>query len=347
VLTELIVAVSLSLLISALCSICEAALYSLRLSHIELLTTTRPNAARLLKRMKKNIEQPITAILTLNTIANTFGAAVAGAAAANVFGETRLIWFSMVFTMSILLFSEILPKTVGIVYARRLAPYIASPLQGLILVLRPFIWLCQAVTRLIPNRGQAHQISAEELQAIAMISRKSGEIKAEQEQVITNILKLGDRTVRQVMTPRTVTFSLNKDMTVGEAVALKDNWQMHSRVPVYDKNVDNVVGIVLSRDVYMAAAADRHNTRLAQIMLPAHFVPETAPLNLVLIDFFERHQHLFVVVDEYGSVTGIISLEDIIEEIVGREIVDESDKTKDMRELARSKNKGRNGRAAK
>ena len=338
-LTVLILSVSFAILTSALCSILEAALYSLSLSHIELLAQNKPQTASLLTKLKSNIDEPITAILTLNTIANTFGATVSGAAAAVVFGENKLIWFSLFFTMAILLFSEILPKTAGVVYNRQLAPYIATPLQLMIIVLRPFIWLSQTVTRLIPNRGKDHQISAEELQAIAMISRKSGEIEKEQELVITNILKLGERTVRQVMTPRTVTFSLEKDLTIREAAELKDEWKIHSRAPVYGGNADNVVGIAMSRDVYMAATDNRQRLKLTHIMHPPHFIPETAPLNRVLFEFFERHQHLFIVVDEYGSVTGVISLEDIIEDIVGHEIMDESDRTKDMRELARVKRK--------
>ena len=339
-LTVLILSVSFAILISSFCSILEAALYSLPLSQIELLGQSRPNTARLLTKLKSDIDVPITAILTLNTIANTFGAAVSGAAAAVVFGENKLIWFSLFFTMAILLFSEILPKTAGVVYNRQLAPFIARPLQIMIVTLRPFIWLSQNVTRLIPNKGNEHQVSAEELQAIAMISRKSGEIEKEQEQVITNILKLGQRTVRQVMTPRTVTFSLEQNMTIRDAAELKDEWKIHSRAPVYGGDIDNVVGIAMSRDIYMAATDNRQHLKLTHIMRPPHFVPETAPLNTVLFEFFERHHHLFIVVDEYGSVTGVISLEDIIEEIVGHEIMDESDRTKDMRELARARKKG-------
>ncbi|MCL7489609.1 MAG: hemolysin family protein [Desulfobulbaceae bacterium] len=335
--TLLIASVSFAIIVSALCSLLEAALYSLSVSHIEILAREKPQTAKILKKLKKDIDEPITAILTLNTIANTFGAAVAGAAVTAVYGENKLIWFSLVFTLAILLFSEILPKTVGVVYSKFLAPYIASPLKFLIITLRPFIWLCQAVTKLIPGRGDVHHITAEEIQAIALISRKSGSIQAEQEQVITNILNLGDRSVRQVMTPRTVTFSLDKDMTVREAAEKKDQWKIHSRAPVYSKDPDNVVGIVLSRDIFIAMVENKGQLKLHQLMHPVNFVPETAPLNTILMEFFERHQHLFVVVDEYGSVTGVISMEDIIEEIVGREIMDESDKTKNMRELARVK----------
>ncbi|MDY0350790.1 MAG: hemolysin family protein [Desulfobulbaceae bacterium] len=339
-LTILICTVTIAIVVSAMCSLLEASLYSLRLSHIEVMAKTRPRTAGLLKKLKTNIDEPITAILTLNTIANTIGAAIAGAAAAAVLGRGNLVWFSLAFTLAILIFSEILPKTAGVVYARHLGPFIASPLQWMIFILWPFIWLCRIVTLLIPHKGTPIRISAEELQAIAIISRKTGEIEAEQEQVITNILQLGEQNVRQVMTPRTVTFSLDSAMTIEEAAAFREQWKIHSRAPVYSEDTDNVVGIVLGREIYMAMAEGQSSMKLSQIMHKAHFVPETAPLNRVLMDFFERYQHLFIVVDEYGSVTGVISLEDIIEEIVGREIIDESDTARDMRELARSRKKG-------
>ena len=142
------------------------------------------------------------------------------------------------------------------------------------------------------------------------------------------------------MTPRTVTFSLSRNMTVGDAAQLNEQWRIHSRVPVYDKDINDVVGIVLSYEVMIAAANGNLDCKLGEIIQPVHFVPETAPLNKVFIDFFEKQQHLFVVVDEYGSVTGVISMEDVIEEIMGREIVDESDRTKDMRALARKSKPG-------
>jgi CBS domain containing-hemolysin-like protein len=337
---ELILAVGLAIIISATCSVFEAVLYSLPMSRVEMLVKQRPVTGNVLKKLKQNIDHPITAILTLNTIANTMGAAVAGAAAASVFGESNVIWFSLFFTLAILLLSEILPKTIGVEFSSTLAPSIARPLQWMVIILKPIILLCQAVTRLIPRKSGS-QISADELTTIARLSRKSGAIEKDQEEVITNILNLNEKNVRQVMTPRTVTFSLNQDMTVAEAARLKDKWRTHSRVPVYNKNSDDIVGIVLSYEVMMAVADDKHDLKLKEIMHPANFVPETAPLNKVFINFFEKHQHLFVVVDEYGSVTGVISMEDIIEEIMGREIVDESDQAQDMRALARAKNPAR------
>lgn len=337
--TIFICAVCCALLVSMTCSLCEAVLLSLSAPQVELMTETHPHQALGMKRLKENIEQPITAILTLNTVGHTTGASVAGAYAVALFGPHGLIWFSIAFTLAILLFTEILPKTIGVTFARQLAPYIVVPLQVMIFLLKPLIWLAQLMTRLVPNSRKTHHISADELKTIASLSRKSGEIEAGQETVIANILQLGEKTVRQVMTPRTVTFSASQALTIKEAARMEGKWRMHSRVPVYDGEANNVVGIVLSQDVLMAAAVGQNNLKLSQIMRPVHFVPETAHLDLIFVDFFERYQHLFVVVDEYGSVTGVISMEDIIEEIIGREIVDESDKARNMRELARIRKK--------
>lgn len=329
-----IIAVASALLISTTCSLFEAILLSLTPAQIEMMIKTHPHRAEGMRLLKENIEQPITAILTLNTVAHTISASLAGASAVALFGPDGLIWFTLIFTLTILLVTEILPKTIGVTFARQLGPHIVRPLRLMITALLPLIWLAQWMTRLVPNSGKAHHISAEELKTIVSLSRKSGEIEADQEKVIANVLQLGTKNVRQVMTPRTVTFSASQSLTIKEAAQMEDKWRMHSRVPVYDTEPDQVVGIVLSQDVLMAAAAGQDALKLAQIMRPVHFVPETAPLDRVFVDFFERYQHLFVVVDEYGSVTGVVSMEDVLEEIIGREIVDESDKTRNMRELA-------------
>ncbi|CAK8717698.1 MAG: Hemolysin [Candidatus Electronema aureum] len=338
-LLELVLACGLSILMSACCSLLEAALYSLPLSRIEMMAEEHPSAATVLRKLKSNIDQPIAAILTLNTIANTMGAAVAGAAAAAVFGEDMLIWFSAFFTLVILLFSEILPKTIGVAFNTSLAPYIAQPLQLMVFLLKPMIMIGQAVTHLVPKAAE-YTVSAEELITIARLSRSSGEIGAEQEIVITNIIALRRKCVRQVMTPRTVTFTMNGDTTVAEAVRLEERLRVHSRVPVCGTDSDDVIGIVHSYEVMEALAIGNAQLRLAELMRPAHFVPEIAPLDKVMLEFFERRQHLFVAVDEYGGVTGVISLEDIIEEIIGREIMDESDRTGNLRAWARAQKNG-------
>ena len=337
--TQLILATGIAIIVSAFCSIIEAVLYSVSQSQVEVMTKSGKKSGFILKELKKDIRQPITAILTLNTIANTMGAAVAGASAAVVFGEENLVWFSIFFTLAILLFSEILPKTAGVAYAKNLASWIAIPLNTLTKIMSPLIWLCQVVTHLIPKQAKEALVSIEEIQAVAMLGRKAGKIEPQQEKVIANILKLQDKTVREVMTPQTVVFTLNENLTIAEALKFKEQWNKHSRVPVYEENHDDVVGLVLSRNVLLNFAEGMGEKKLSDLMQPVHFVPEAAPLNKIMIEFFEQQVHLFVVVDEYGSVTGVISLEDIIEEIVGREIIDESDTAGDLREYARHRKK--------
>lgn len=334
-LSTLITSVTLAIVVSALCSVCEAVLYSISTSQVELLKKSGHTSGVLLENLRGDIDEPITAILTLNTIANTVGAAIAGASVAKLFGDTNVIWFSGVFTLSILIFSEIIPKTIGVTFAVRLAPLIAVPLTWVVKGLKPIIWLCRSITRLIPPRDSEENISAEELQTIAAMSLKSGEIEVDQERVINNVLVLQTKMVRQVMTPRTVTFSLDENITVADAMERVIQLSSHSRVPIYNGEPNNVTGIVMRKDVLLAAANHQNDQLISTLKQPVHFVPETAPLNRILIDFFDRRQHLFIVVDEYGSMTGIISMEDILEEIVGREIMDESDSAKDMREVAR------------
>lgn len=333
----LVLAVGLAILVSGLCSVIEAVLYSISTSQIEMMKKEGHASASLLHKLRSDIDEPITAILTLNTIAHTIGASVAGAAAASLFGEANLIWFSIIFTLAILLFSEILPKTLGVTYSYGMGPYIALPLHWMVVFLKPIVWLCRLITKLVPTRKEQDIISAAELQTIASLSRKSGQIEHGQEKVIKNILELTSRTVRQVMTPRTVVFSLDESISVSDAMEKISILTTHSRVPVFKDEPNNVTGIVMRKDVLLSAANQSDDRTLASLKKPAHFVPESAPLNRVLVDFFDRRQHLFVVVDEYGAVTGVISMEDILEEIVGQEIMDESDRAQDMRELARKR----------
>ncbi len=338
-LIKLILATSLAIFVSAICSLFEAVLYSISTSRVEILAKSGTLSGRLLKNLKQDIRHPITAILTLNTIAHTVGAAIAGAAAAALFGDIYLSLFSAVFTFVILIFSEILPKTAGIIYNRQLAPMIALPLALLVKILMPVLWVCHFAARLIPDSNKENQIPAEELKVMALLSRKSGEIDSQQEGIIKNIINLRHKTVRQAMTPRTVTFTLNQKLSVSEARKLKAQWNRHSRVPVYEGKSGNIVGLVLRKDVLLSAAEGQKNRTLAALMRPINFVPETARLHTVMPEFFEKRQHLFCVVDEYGGMTGVISLEDILEEIMGREIIDETDPSKTMRDLARDKGK--------
>ncbi len=329
-LIEFCLAVVLPIIVLALSNISEAALYSLSAGQVEILAKSGRRSGLILKELKADINKPITVILTLNTIANTMGAAIAGAAAAGLFGKQYLGIFSIIFTLVILIFSEIIPKTIGVSYCKEVGPWIAYPLLILVKILRPLVWLSNRMAKLIEKKGQQSYVTAKEIQAIATMSKKSGEISRQEEKIIVNILELKHKTVRKAMTPRTVIFSLSVHLTIGEAATHPD-WSFHSRVPVYDKDQGDIVGVVLRKNVLLMVAEGKTTLKLADLMETPHFVPESVPLPSVLLEFIEHRQHLFIVVDEYGGVTGIISMEDIIEEIMGEEIMDESDKTQNMR----------------
>ena len=329
-------AVTLAILISAGCSLFESVLYAVPKRHVEAMVQEGRPGGRIFKRLQGDVERPIVAILSLNTIANTAGAAIAGSAAGTLFGHQAIGYFSAFFTLAVLLFSEIIPKTAGVIYGRSLVPLVAYPLKGLVRIMTPAIWLSGLVTHLI-SRGKAEEdITAEEIRIMARLSLRSGGIKPFQDEAIENILTLQDRAVKDVMTPRTVIFSLSEHLKAEKAVKARSNWE-HSRFPVFDENTEDIVGIVLTKELFIAVAEGRPDTALTELMRPVHFVVETAKLNRVLMEFLESKQHLFVVLDEYGGLAGLISLEDILEEILGREIVDESDEVADKRALARQR----------
>lgn len=336
--TELILAVSLAILVSGACSLMEAVLYSVPMRHVEAAVQTGKPGAGIFQEMKKNVEKPIAAILSLNTIANTAGAAVAGAAATSVFGQEWLGYFSVLFTLAILLFSEIIPKTAGVVYGPYLIPAVAYSLKALVRFMTPAIWLTSMVTQMVARGKTEEAITAEELRIMARLSLRSGQINPYQEQVIENILTLQNKTVKEIMTPRTVIFSLSEHLTVREASKAPPKWE-HSRFPVYDRDPEDIVGIVLTRELFVALLQGKEDMKLTELMRPVHFVVETAKLNNVFIEFLERKEHLFVVLDEYGGIAGLVTLEDVLEEILGREIVDEFDEVEDKRELARRQRK--------
>ncbi len=333
---ELITAVCCAIIISAGCSLFEAVLYSVPLRHIETMIQEGKRGGRIFKELRRDVEKPITAILSLNTIANTAGAAVAGAAATAVFGHQWLVYFSVCFTLAILIFSEVVPKTAGVVYGRSLVPFVAFPLQVLVRVMTPAVWLCSHITGLVARNKTQESVSSDELRTMARLSLQTGGIKQYQESVIDNILSLDTGTVKSVMTPRTVVFSLSEHITLEEACEQSSGWE-HSRFPVYDKDIEDIVGVVLTKELFIALGEGKKSTPLTELMMPVHFVVETAKLSNVLMEFMESRQKLFVVIDEYGGISGIISLEDILEEILGREIIDESDQVADKRKLARER----------
>ncbi|WP_300157867.1 hemolysin family protein [Solidesulfovibrio sp.] len=334
----LLVSVGLAILVSAFCSMSEAALYSVPWSWIERLRKDGRACGETLFQLRSNVEKPITAILTCNTIANTAGAAVAGAAGAAVFGPDELWLFTAVFTVLILAFGEILPKTIGVTYSRSVSVVIATPMKYMILALLPLIWAGGLMARLVSGKRKAPLSSEEDLRAVVSLTRREGVINPLEELSIKNILSLDRKTASDIMTPRTVVFSLPAEMTVAEARGERRGVWPHSRIPVYDADdPENIVGIVYRREVLEALANDQDGVRLSDLAKPVRFVLDTMTLDRVLVKFLESRMHLFVVLDEYGGVSGVVSLEDVLEEILGKEIVDETDQVADMRELARTR----------
>lgn len=333
---ELTIAVGIVVVTSATCSLFEAVLYSVPVGHIQSLVEKKNRAGLIFQRLREQVDAPITAILSLNTVANTAGAAIAGAIAARVLGTDKVVFFSIFFTVVILLFAEVVPKTVGVVYSRPLVPFIAFPLQGLVVLFRPIIWGCGLLTKTIAGARSEESISQEELVMLARLGLKAGSLERDEVQVIENILSLRTKSAQDVLTPRTVLYALNSDVTVAEAFKDKQSWT-YSRIPVYFEDLDDVTGIVYRRDILSAVAEDKDALTVTEIMKSVHFVLMTMKLDHVLRLFLERGEHMFAVIDEFGGLSGVITLEDILEEILGKEIVDEFDEVTDMRELARQR----------
>lgn len=331
---ELALVVGLVVLTSSACSLFEAVLYSVPLSQIDALERAGKPSGPLLRTLRSQVDRPIAAILSLNTIANTGGAALAGAIASSVLGSVWIGYFSGAFTLAILLLSEIIPKTAGVVYASRLAGPLARPIMILVKICAPIIWVSRLITQLVATRNETDRVSDEDLLLMVRRGLRSGDLQPHEADVISNVLALEVKTAAQVMTPRIVLFALHSDVTLAEAAA-DDHLLRHSRVPVYEDNPDDVIGIVHRRDILDAAAKDQFDTSLEQLMRPVHFVVETVKLDQLLRTFLEQRQHLVVVTDEFGSVSGIVTLEDVLEEILGREIVDEFDQVVDLRAFAR------------
>lgn len=338
-----IVSVMTVLTVSALCSLTEAALYSVRLPYVRHLVESGSRSGKLLQKFKHNMERPIAAILILNTAANTAGASIAGAQASRLFGETVLIGFSIGFTLSVLFFSEIVPKVLGVAYSRPVAHHLAIPLNAILILLHPLLRLVEVMSKRIKPKGPIIAFPEDEVRQIAMLSAEEGSILKSEADLVKNALALDQVTARDIMTPRTVVQKLPDDTTVRDLSTQIRDWT-YSRIPIYSaEDPEKWVGVVLSRDILTALAHDEFDKKLGTLARPLDFVHETTRGHVLLRNFLKSRRHLSGVVDEYGSVVGIVSLEDILESVLGQEIMDEVDITADLQELA--KRRGRQTRA--
>lgn len=333
----LVVYVLLALVFSFLCSVAEAVLLSLTPSYIAGVKARQPKLAVLLKRLKQEkVDQSLAAILTLNTIAHTVGAIGAGAKATAVFGSAWFGLFSAAMTLMILFLSEILPKTVGALYWRSLAGPTAQYVRALIVLLYPLIWISEKLTRLIARGEIVSLFNKEEFLALARIGEQSGHIDADESRIIRNLFRLDSLKAEDVMTPRTVMVALKESMSLDKAVAFCET-KPFSRIPIYGENQDDITGFVLRDELLLAKAQGQGETRLAELKRELATIVSRTSLSDLLEMLLHSRRHIALVVDEYGGTRGIVTLEDVVETLLGIEILDELDTVADMQALARQK----------
>jgi len=319
--------------VSFLCSLLESFILSVTHAHISIVSKDRPALGKKLSYFKENINRPLSAILSLNTIANTVGAASIGAITLIEFGSSWVAIMSGVLTLSILIFSEIIPKTIGALYWKRILIPATFAVQVLITMTYPLVVLLELLSKWLAKEGNGDKVSREEVIAMAELGEDEGTIEESESTVIENVLMLDDIPVEEVLTPRSVIFALDKTSSVKEVLD-KYNDIEFSRIPVYEKELDNIIGIVRRHVLLKSKAEDQFDVTMGELAKPIHTVEENDSVGDVLDEFVKRREHLFMVKDQFGQVAGLITLEDAIETLLGIEIVDETDSVVDMRKLA-------------
>jgi CBS domain containing-hemolysin-like protein len=330
----LLLYVGFALGVSFLCSLLEAALLSARISTLSERKSAGSRGAGLLMQLKQTrIDDAISAILILNTLANTLGATLAGAQAARVFGDVWVGLFSGVLTFLILVVSEIIPKTLGASYAAVLSGFVGYTLVFLTRIMAPALLLSRSLTRML-TRGRRTPFSRGELEAIITRASREGALTSDESTLFANLLRFNKVQVGDVMTPRTVTFMMPASSTVDDLLASEEA-RVFSRIPLYRRDRDDVVGYVLQRDMLheVALGCDRSRT-LESFQRPVWFVPEMITVEAALKQFLDHREPLAMVTDEHGGVAGLVTLEDLTETILGAEIVDELDDVVDLRQAA-------------
>ncbi|MFA0054146.1 CNNM domain-containing protein [Vibrio echinoideorum] len=324
--------VSIAIGVSFICSVLEAVLLSISPSYIAQLKQNGHPAAASLDKLKTDIDRPLASILTLNTIAHTIGAATAGAQAAVVFGSQWLGVFSAVLTLGILVLSEIVPKTIGATYWRQLAPASSTVLRWMVFFLTPFVWFSEQITKRLARGHQAPKMR-DELSAMAILAKESGEFAEGESKILSNLLGIQDVPVTQIMTPRPVVFRVDAEMSINVFLEQHKDTPF-SRPLVYSEQTDNIIGFVHRLELFRLQQAGCGEKALGEVMRPIHVLLNNMGLAKAFDQMMANRLQLSLVVDEYGTIQGIITLEDIFEHLVGEEIVDEADKTTDMQELA-------------
>ena len=342
----LIIFFLLSILVSFLCSIWEAVLLSVTPAYIKRLKNDGGKSGALLERLKHDIDKPLSAILTLNTIAHTVGAIGVGAESGKLFASQEWDLFGLaismesviatVMTLAILFLSEIIPKTIGANNWMGLAPFTARSLNFLMLILGPFVWISNRLTRLLKNDKERSVFSKQDFAALAEVGAESGNLRQEDFRLIKNVLEFDELKAKDVMTPRPVMVMAEQSTPVGEFYRAHKQL-VFSRIPLFEQSKDKVVGIFLKDELLQAMVEGKEKEPLLSLLRPVIFIPEELSLRTVFERLRKEHQHIAMVVDEYGAVQGLLTLEDIIETLFGLEIMDETDSVSDLQVYAREK----------
>jgi len=336
----LIIWALVSISFSFLCSILEAVLLSVTPSYVTQQLQSGTTTGKLLNEYKEDIDKPLAAILTLNTIAHTAGAIGVGAVATKLWSETNPfltgVIVPVVMTLAILIFSEIIPKTLGANGWRNLAPFTVKSLKIIILLLYPLVWISQQITKFLKKDKNKSVLSRADFAAMTQVGESSGAISDEESEIISNLLNFEKMKVRDIMTPRSVAYMLEEEGTISD---FKNSTppKTYSRIPVFKGDKDNVTGVVLKDDILACLIENGVEQKISDIMLDVKFVEDTLPLPDLFKSLTKEKQHLSIVKDEFGTIVGLVTMEDLFETLLGQEIVDESDKVIDLQKYAKEK----------
>ena len=337
--TLLITYLTIAIGVSFICSVLEAVLLSITPSYVESMASQQPARGKVLISVKNRLDQSISSILILNTFAHTMGAAGVGAQATIIFGARWETLIAVLLTLAILYFSEIIPKTIGATFWRQLAVPSAHTIHWLIKLVYPLIWLSTLITKIFRKKEQ-QEISREEIIALASLGHKMGSLISQENEYLANVLKLREVKTEEILTPRTVMHSLNEKLSVSEALE-DERTKQFSRIPVYSDDQDHVTGLVTNRELLIGEREGKSDMAISHFSKPITRVSENLQVQKLLDLFIKKKEHLFLVEDEFGQTAGIVTLEDAIETMLGREIVDETDTVEDLQEFAKEKYRDR------
>lgn len=331
--TLLLIYLFVALFTSFLCSIMEAVLLSTPVSYLKSKVESGDKSSETMLKLKEDVDKPLSAILSLNTVAHTVGAAGVGAEAIKVFGEASFGIVSAVLTILILVLTEIIPKTLGSNYNKELVSISSSIINGMIFITYPLVWVSSILTKLLSKSKAELTTSREEISALASIGTQEGIFGDKENKIIQNLIKLKSLKIKEVMTPRIVVVTANEEMTLEEF--LKNKEFLHfSRIPIFHENRDNITGYIFRELVFEKLAEDQFNLKLKDIKREIINFPKNMTLFEAWEEMLHKKEHISLINDEYGGMDGITTLEDIIESLLGFEIVDEKDRVEDMQQYA-------------